>query len=46
MKKEDMYQTPQIAAILMEVEQCFATSDVTTSDESFTLVDFIEGGEL
>lgn len=46
MKKENYYQTPQAMTILMVVEQCFATSNVETSEGSFTLSDFIDGGEL
>lgn len=46
MKKENNYLPPQSMTILMVVEQCFATSDVETSDGSFTLSDFMDGGEL
>lgn len=46
MEMKNKYLTPEVTSILMEVEQCFLTSSDETSENGFTMNDFIDGGEL
>ena len=46
MEMKNKYLTPEVTSILLEVEQCFLTSSDVTSENGFTMNDFIDGGEL
>ena len=46
MKNYNNYLTPEVTSIVLEVEQCFATSVTDPSQNGFTMDDFIDGGEL
>ena len=46
MTQRKNYLTPEVTSIILEIEQCFATSTVETSENGFTLNDFIDGGEI
>ena len=46
MKMKNDYLAPEALSIVLEVEQCFATSSSESSDNGFVMNDFEDGGEL
>ena len=46
MKKKNNYLAPEALSIVLEVEQCLATSGSESSDNGFVMDDFEDGGEL
>lgn len=46
MNMKNYYLTPEVTSILLEVEQCIASSSPEAGDNGFTMNDFIDGGEL